>query len=173
MRTRLPHSITQRLRSAGVQAGVAAIALLTVVGALVVWLTVVNHRIDQDRHRDNMFLAAGRQSAILLTTMDHDSVDSDVQRVLDSSVGGFHDQFQQQLGPFVDVIKQLKSRTSGTVTEAAVESVAGDTAQVLVAVTVRTTTAAVPEEDSKPWRMRIGLRKVGGVAKINKVEFVP
>jgi Mce-associated membrane protein len=107
-----------------------------------------------------------------LTTIDYAHVDSDVQRVLDSSTGKFHDDFQSRSQPFVDVVKQAQSKSEGTITGAGLESLAGDSAQVLVAVAVKTTSAG-NQLDTKAWRMRIDVKKAGDSAKMSNVEFVP
>ena len=68
---------------------------------------------------------------------------------------------------------KAKSTTVGTITEAGLESETAGTAQVLVAVTVKTSNAGAPEQDPQAWRMRISVQKVGDQAKVSNVEFVP
>ena len=86
--------------------------------------------------------------------------------------GQFHDDFAKRSQPFVDVVKQAKSTTVGTITEAGLESETADSAQVLVAVTVTTSNAGAPQPDPRAWRMRISVQKVGDQAKVSNVEFV-
>ena len=71
------------------------------------------------------------------------------------------------------MVKQTKSTTVGTVTEAGLESEAAGTAEVLVAVTVKTSNTTAPEQDPRAWRLRIAVQKVGDQAKVSNVEFVP
>jgi Mce-associated membrane protein len=61
----------------------------------------------------------------------------------------------------------------GTITEAGLESQSGDEAQVLVAVSVRTSNLGAVEQDPRNWRMRMSLQKIGNEAKISNVTFVP
>ena len=70
-------------------------------------------------------MQVGRQGAINLTTLDYEHIDADVQRILDSATGTFDDDFQRRAPSFIDVVKQVKSKSVGTVTEAALEN--GDT----------------------------------------------
>jgi Mce-associated membrane protein len=133
------------------------------------YLALQGHRVAAQR---GMFLQIARQGALDLTTIDCAHVDSDVQRILDSSTGKFHDDFQPRSQPFVDVVKQAQSKSEGTITGAGLESLAGDSAQVLVAVAVKTTSAG-NQSDTKAWRMRIDVQKVGDSAKMSNVEFVP
>ena len=153
---------------------VAVLALAGVVG----WL---GYRDQRHRHADdqrNLFLEVGRQGATNLTTIDFEHVDDDVKRILDSATGGFFDEFQQRAQPFAEVVKQVKSKSVGKVTEAGIEEQGPDPnapteAEVLVAVTVNTSVAGQPDQAPRAWRMRISVAKVGDDAKVSNVEFVP
>jgi Mce-associated membrane protein len=96
-----------------------------------------------------------------------------VQRILDSATGTFYDDFQKRAGPFVEVVKQAKSKSVGTVTEAGLESDTGTEAEVLVAVAVKTSNAGAAEQQPRLWRMRITVQKMGDDVKVSNVEFVP
>jgi Mce-associated membrane protein len=91
---------------------------------------------------------------------------------LDSATGRFKDDFQQRSQPFIDVVKKAQSKSQGTITEAALESMTGDHAQVLVAVSVKTSAAGAEEQHPRSWRMRISLQKTGTSAKVSDVQFV-
>jgi Mce-associated membrane protein len=120
-----------------------------------------------------VFLQAGRQAAIDLTTISYSQADADVARILDSATGTFHDEFQKRSQPFIDVVKKAQSDSQGSVTSAGVESVEGDKASVIVAVSVKTSNAGVPDQQPRGWRMRLNVQKVGDTAKVSDVAFVP
>lgn len=151
---------------------VVSLACIIAITCLGGWLGWGAHQRHQDEIRRSMFLEAGRQGAIDLTTISYRSVDDNIRRILDSSVGAFHDDFQKRAQPFIDVVKQGQTSSEGTVTEAGVESVDGEQAQVLVSVAVKTAGAAGGEE-AKAWRMRITVDAHGGAAKVSDVQFVP
>jgi Mce-associated membrane protein len=158
---------SRRFALAAVSLMVIALAALT---AWLGWQAQQSHKAEQDRA---LFLEVGRQGALNLTTIDYTRVDADVQRILDSATGGFHDEFQQRAQPFVQVVKQAQSKTQGTVTAAGSESSSGDDGQVLVAVLVKATYGGAPEEQPHAWRMRISVHRVGAAAaKVSNVEFV-
>lgn len=92
---------------------------------------------------------------------------------LDSATGEFHDDFQNRSAPFIDVVKQAKSKSVGTVTEAGLESLDGGQGRVLVAVTVKTVSNGKAEEQPRYWRMRMTVAGEGDGAKVSNVEFVP
>ncbi|WP_210687250.1 mammalian cell entry protein [Mycolicibacterium sp. GESEQ-9] len=151
---------------------VVGILMLTSIGGLAGWLGWQTHGSEQAQRLDDMFLQAGRQGALNLTTMDYAHVEGDIQRVLDGSIGTFYDDFEQRAPAFAEVVKTTQSKTQGTVTEAGIESISGDSARVLVAVSVKTSNIAAPEQRPRLWRMRIDVQKVGDVAKVANVGFV-
>jgi Mce-associated membrane protein len=151
----------------------ASLAITLTVGGLTGWLGYRAYESRQHQLRHNMFLQTARQGALNLTTISYTEVEADVQRIIGSATGTFHDDFQKRSQPFVDVVKQAQSKSQGSITEAAVESENRDSAQVLLAVTVDTSIAGVAEPQPRAWRMRINVEQVGDSAKIANVEFVP
>jgi Mce-associated membrane protein len=151
------------------------IGLVTIVGlaGLAGWLGYRTHASRQAQDQRNLFLQVGRQGALNLTTIDWQHADTDIRRILDGATGTFYDDFAKRSQPFVDVIKQTKSTTVGTITEAGLESDAPRAAQVLVTVSVKTSNAVASEQDPRYWRMRISVQEVGDQAKVSNVEFVP
>jgi Mce-associated membrane protein len=149
--------------------------------AVVVALAVVFGWFGQQAWRDHSadrfrqeLLDAGKQGAVNLTTIDYARAEADVQRVLDTSTGQFRADFKSRSIAFIDVVKKAESKSFGTVTEAAVESVEGKSGQVLVAIAVKTKTRGVEESQPRYWRMRLTVTKDGSdsKAKVSKVEFV-
>lgn len=154
----------------GAIAGIATVVALT---ALAGWLghrAYESHRAQQQRA---LFLEVGRQGAVNLTTIDWEHADADAQRVLNASTGTFYDDFSARSRTFVDVVKQAKSKSVGTVTEAGVESESTDQAQILVAVAVQESNAGGQQQKPRDWRMRVTVQKVGNEVKVANVGFVP
>lgn len=150
-----------------------SLAIVVAATALVGFLGFRTYQSEQAKHRDELFVAAARQGAINLTTIDWQHADSDIQRILDSATGTFYDDFSKRSQPFVQVVKQAQSKSVGTVSEAGLESESGDQAQVLVAVSVKTTNLGAQEQRPRAWRMRIDVQKLGDQAKVSNVQFVP
>jgi Mce-associated membrane protein len=150
-------------------AGVLVVATLSGLGGWLGYRSIQKH--DAQDQRD-LFVQTARQGAVNLTTISYTEVETDVQRILDSATGAFRDDFDKRSQPFIEVVKAAQSRSEGTVTEAGLESQRGDTAQVLVAVAVKSKTAA-GEQAPREWRMRIEVQAVGDGAKVANVVFVP
>ena len=151
----------------------ASVAIFVVAAALAGFLGFRTYQSEQAKHRDELFVAAARQGAVNLTTIDWQEADADINRILDSATGVFYDDFSKRSQPFVEVVKQAQSKSIGTVTEAGLESESGDQAQVLVAVSVKTTNIGAQEQRPRAWRMRIDVQKFGDQAKVSNVQFVP
>ena len=151
--------------------GVAIILALVGLGG---WLGYRVHQDHQVQAQRNLYVQVARQTAINLTTINYAEVDADIKRVLDSATGGFHDEFQNRSQPFVEVVKKVQSKSEGTIAEAGLLSYTKDQAQVLVAVSVKTSMAAAPaDQEPRRWRMRLTVDKTGDSAKVSNVEFVP
>jgi Mce-associated membrane protein len=149
------------------------LAVVVALAVLVGWLGFRAYQSHQAQSQRSQFIQAARQGTLNLTTIDWKKADTDVQRILDGATGGFYDDFAKRSQPFVDVVKQAKSTTVGTITEAGLESETAGTAQVLVAVTVQTSNTGAPDQVPRAWRMRISVQKAGDQAKVSNVEFVP
>ena len=149
---------------------------LVIVAALVGlegWLGYRTYQTRKAQAQHDLYVQVARQAAVNLTTISYTEADADIQRILDSATGTFHDDFQSRSKPFVDVVKQVQSKSVGTVAEAGLQSESGDQAQVLVAVSVATSIPAAPQQDPRRWRLRISVQKTPDGVKVSNVEFVP
>jgi Mce-associated membrane protein len=147
-------------------------AIVVSLSVLVGWLGFRAYQAHQEQALQSQLLQAARQGALNLTTIDWQHAEGDMQRILDGATGQFHDEFASRSQPFIEVVKQAKSTSVGTITEAGLESEEGGHARVLVAVAVKTSTAGAPEQNPRAWRMRITVQKDGDQAKVSNVEFV-
>lgn len=151
-------------------AGLALVAVLAVLCGVLGYGAYREYRSEQLR---TLMIQVAKQGAINLTTIDHQRADADVQRILDSSTGDFYTDFKARSAPFIEVVKKVQSTSVGAVTEAGLESVTGREGQVLVAVTVNTTTKGVPDPQPRYWRMKLTVSEDGGGGgfKVSKVDF--
>lgn len=157
-----------RWRSAAAISVVMTVALATLLG----WLAFQDHQARLAQAHRAALLQVAKQGALNLTTIDWQHAQDDVQRILDSATGQFHDDFSIRSGPFIDVIQKARAVTVGTIVEAGLEAVSDDAAQALVAVSVLTSNAGTPDPQPRYWRLRVYVTQVDDQVRVSNVEFV-
>ncbi|WP_310768217.1 Mce protein [Mycobacterium sp. Z3061] len=170
-KTRRRLRISSRL-SQPARALVAGALVVAALAGLTGWLGYRAYQEREAQRQRDLFVQIARQGAVNLTTISYTEIDSDVQRILDLATGAFRDDFEHRSKPFMELVKAAQSVSEGTVTDAGLESQQGDSAQVLVAVAVKSRTAG-GEEAPREWRMKIEVKAVGDDAKMSNVVFVP
>ncbi len=155
-----------------VAVGVAVIALVAflVLSGLMIW----SHRNAVQREdRANAFATGARQGVVNLMSLNFNNGQADLQRVLDSTTGSFHDDFQKSQQDFLTVMKDSKVVTSTAVTATAVESMTDDSAVVLLTATSQVANNASQQPSPRNWRLSVTVIKENDQIKMSKVEFVP
>lgn len=160
------------LLATGNRAVIAAVVAFALLVGLNGWLGWRNHQARHAEQVREQMVQAGRDGLLALTTIDHQRVDDDVQRILDTSTGQFRDDFAQRAEPFKDAARKAQSNSVGTISEAAVESVDGDQGRVLVALTVMTSNDGAPDRQAQGWRTRVTVNRADGEFKVAAVEFI-
>lgn len=147
---------------------VLSVALFGASGAM--WW---HHRVEvQDGQRTAQFAAAARRCAADLMSIDFNTAQQGVQRVIDDSTGQFKGQYQDSAQQLVKAMQDSKVVANVTVNAVAVESMSRDSAKVLVAATTERHNAKDPTDRPATWRMTITLDTDRGQPKMSKVEFV-
>lgn len=162
-----------RLPSWSVAWKAAVIVLICAFIAASGYMMWNRHETVERNQRAANFIAGARQGVVNMTSMDFNKAKEDVQRVIDSSTGQFRDDFQARAKDFTTVVEQSKVVTQGTVNAAAVQSINGDYALVLVAATSHITNAAGAKDEPRNWRLKVTVKDDGGQYRMSNVEFIP
>ena len=151
-------------------AAVLTAGLLAVTGYML-WQHQKN---GGQRHSAAEFTAAARQDVINLMSIDYNTAQDSVQRVLDGSTGRFRANFADTADDFVKALKDEKIITKATVNDAAVESMTGDSAVVLISATSQREGPKAPKDQQQPrlWRVVVTLEREDGQIKMSGVDFV-
>jgi Mce-associated membrane protein len=117
-------------------------------------------------------LAAAKQLAVNFVTVDYQHVDADTARVKGGATGDFLKSYSSSMADLKKVLVANKTVSSVERTEAAIVSGDRDSAVALVGVVAPTKNTAVPNGETKTYRMRLELRTVGDEWKVENLEFV-
>ena len=133
-----------------------------------------HHIAAQLRQSAAEFTAAARQDVVNLMSMDYNKAQESVQRVLDGSTGKFKANFDETSDEFIKALQDEKIFTTATVNDAAVDSMAGESAVVLVSATSQREGKQAPKEQQQPrvWRIVLTLEREGDQIKMSGVEFI-
>jgi len=133
-----------------------------------------HHIAAQLRQSAAEFTAAARQDVVNLMSMDYNKAQESVQRVLDGSTGKFKANFDETSDEFIKALQDEKIFTTATVNDAAVDSMAGDSAVVLVSATSQREGKQAPKDQQQPrvWRIVLTLEREGDQIKMSGVEFI-
>jgi Mce-associated membrane protein len=163
-------TLWKRLASPAGAIAVCSIALIA-LGAIAGLLGQRVYDQRQARDESELFVQAARQGVVNLTAIHYTTVDADIKRILDSSTGSFHDDFERRAQPFAEVVKKAQTNSDGTVTNAALQTQNGNQAKVLVTVSMKMSNVGAPEQPPRSWRMVIEVEKTGDTAKVSNVQF--
>lgn len=151
-----------------------SVLLLLVALALVaaVALLALDVRADAARERDrDAAVAAARDAAVALTSLDHADSDAGVDRLLSLSTGELAAQFRDSRDRLRTLLGSRRSRSEGTVLEAGLASFTGSEAEVLLAVDAAVTDADTTEPRLQRFRMAMTVRRVGDGWRAERVLF--
>lgn len=163
-----------------------AITVLSLVLAAAVTVSVllwakvndVRHERDVARAADlsptvqNQILERASKIAVDLTTYDYRSLAAQQQTLTAESTPAFQARFAQSKETLSTLFTSLDAVAKGTVADAAVKSTAGDTAVVLLFVNQSASSNKTKTPQSQYTRVRMTLKLVDGVWKLNQVDVV-
>ena len=119
-------------------------------------------------------LAAARQSALNLTSIDTRDFDADVKRVAESATGAFLSDFQQRVQDkgFRDALTQSQVISEGRIVDAGLVRSDSRNATVLVVIDTTVRNTATPEGRVNPYRMQLELELRDGRWLTSDLQFV-
>lgn len=162
------------VRRAITRTRVAATLVVIVAAALAVstYLGVRAVSADNDLATlDAQYRGAARTGVTNLISVDANRADKDVDRILAGATGEFRSDFAARSADFINVVRQLKVTSKGTVNEVGLESSSESQAVALVSATSTVTNESGAQEEPRVWRLRVHLTRKDGTTLISKVEY--
>lgn len=175
--------------------GVASLILaaLSVAAVAVIAVMWSGHRsADADRAHQARAMQAAAEWTGLLINMNADNVETSMGRLRDGTVGELNSGFEAAIAPYRDVVKTLRSQTSGQVESISIEELHNDLGDqpgrprppapqpLPPEVSSRTDTVLVvatsvsENAGNKPttvrWNLRLGVSDVDGKPMISRLE---
>lgn len=145
---------------------VVGIALLSGVTALR-WIG------DDDPRLDDAPVSVGEEAAQQFFSLDHRTLDEDIDEVLSSATGDFEQQYEKESADLRKAVVDQRLVLTATVPEsgAAVEYLGDDEAWILVSVDVHTESRGGTPQDSR-YRTRVVLEKTDDRWLVARLEQV-
>lgn len=148
-----------------------AVAVVAVVAAAAVLAGKLHGASAAETRREEL-LQAARQQGINVTTLDHQTVDRDLARVLAGATGSFKKEFAAGTKDLKGLVTTSKAVSVGEVLEAGIVSSDSDSARVLLVVDSRVTNTAAPGGQVRHYRMQLDLARRGGRWLTSDLSFV-
>ena len=152
-----------------------AVVILGVTAALA-WQATTAYldvrRIDaRERDAARVVEVAG-DAASQLVSFHAATAEADMQRLLASGTDGFRSTYAEEVGRFRKAVALQKVTSEGQVVSAAVSSLEGKRAEVIVAASAAVTNKATPAPRQMYYRFSVGLVRQGDTWRVDTLEFV-
>ena len=147
-------------------------ALLLLLCAAAVVGSLKAKEIDDRQAARTAALAAARQEALNLTSIDTRDIDADLKAVLDGATGGFRTDFAARAADLKKVLADNNVIAEGNVLEAALVRADDASATALVVVDSTVKNKAAPQGRANTYRMQLDLEKHNGRWLTSTLQFV-
>lgn len=148
-----------------------SVVLLLLAAAALVGAVKLRDAAQRDDAR-GAALAAARQEALNLTSIDGRDIDADLERVLAGATGGFAKDFAQRSKDLKSVLAENQVVAEGRVLDAGLVRGDLDTATALVVVDSNVKNRAAPAGRANTYRMQLDLERHGDRWLTSALQFV-
>jgi len=163
--------VTTVRRAPGALIATLSVLLALLAAAVLVGAVKLRDAAQRDDARAGA-LAAARQEALNLTSIDGKDIDADLKRVLDNATGGFAKDFASRSKDLKGVLTENRVVAEGRVIDAALVRGDGDTATALVVVDSTVKNKAAPAGRDNTYRMQLDLERHGARWLTSALQFV-
>lgn len=117
-------------------------------------------------------LAAARQEAVNLTSIDHRQLDRDLARVLAGATGAFKEDFAARSDDLRQLLQENKVVSEGSVLEAGLVRASATRATALVVVDSTVRNTAETQGSTRNYRVQVDLVRSGPRWLVSSLQFV-
>ena len=151
--------------------GLLALAAVAAVLAVVFLANRLGDVADEEARRQEI-LQTARQQGVNITTLDYQTVDEDLQRVLELSTGTFRKEFRSGTNDLTDLVVKNKAVSTGEVLEAGIVTADSDSARVLVVADSTVSNGSSAQPQVRHYRMQLDLVRRGTRWLTSTLTFV-
>ncbi|MBY8859972.1 hypothetical protein K7711_26115 [Nocardia sp. CA2R105] len=126
---------------------------------------------NDDEAAGQAAMAAAKDYAVALTSIDSAHIDTDFSTVLNGATGQFKDMYSQSATQLKPLLLQAKSVSKGNVVAASVQSASSDHAVVMLFVDAQITNVTNPDPRVDRNRILMTMDRVGGRWLASKVDL--
>jgi Mce-associated membrane protein len=155
---------------------VTAITLSVVVVGLAIasgWLGAVSLRNKDEADQKAKATQSARQMGVNLMSLNSDTAQRDLDRIVNGTTGDFKNKLAGQSKAFMDQVTKAKAKSTVTDVDAALVSIDGDSAEVMVSLTGTVTNDKVQNGTPQGYRYQMELTQVDGRWLVSGLEVVP
>jgi Mce-associated membrane protein len=155
---------------------VTAITLSVIVVGLAIasgWLGVVTLRNKDEADQRAKAIQSARQMGVNLMTLDKATAQRDTDRIVDGATGEFKNTLAAQAKTVIDQLTKTGAKSTLTEINAAVVSIDGDSAEVMVSLDGIVTNPKVKDGVQRSYRYLMDLERVGDRWLVSDMEMVP
>ncbi|QKW39337.1 hypothetical protein HUT06_39275 [Actinomadura sp. NAK00032] len=155
---------------------VTAITLSVVVVGLAIasgWLGVVTLRNKDEADQQAKAIQSARQMGVNLMSLDAATAQRDLDRVVSGTTGDLKNKLASQSNAFMQQITKVKAKSTVNDVDAALVSMDGDSAEVMVSLNGTVTNDKVKNGTPQGYRYQMDLTRVDDRWLVSGLEVVP
>lgn len=155
---------------------VTAITLGVIVAGLAIaagWLGVVSLRGKDEAGQRAKAVQAARQMGVNLMSLDAATAQRDLDRIVAGTTGDLKNKLASQSGAFMQQVAKAKARSTVSDVDAALVSIDGDSAEVMVSLNGTVTNDKVKNGTPQGYRYQMDLTRADGRWLVSGLEVVP
>ncbi|MFA1543835.1 hypothetical protein [Actinomadura monticuli] len=155
---------------------VTAITLSVIVVGLAIasgWLGVVTLRNKDEADQKAKAIQSARQMGVNLMSLDASTAQRDLDRIVSGTTGDLKNKLASQSNAFMQQVTQAKAKSTVSDVEAALVSIDGDSAEVMVSLNGTVTNDKVKNGTPQGYRYQMDLTRVDDRWLVSGLEVVP
>ncbi|WUI00299.1 hypothetical protein OHR68_00275 [Spirillospora sp. NBC_00431] len=152
------------------------VTLSAVVAGLAIaagWLGVVTLQNRDEADQKAKAIQSARQMGVNLMSLDASTAQRDLDRIVAGTTGDLKDKLASQSKAFMDQVTKYKAKSTVSDVNAALVSIDGDSAEVMVSLNGTVTNDKVKNGTAQGYRYQMDLTRVDDRWLVSGLEVVP